>query len=260
MAEADFIVSAVTSPLYATLGQAVQLGWTVTNQGSGTATESWYDDVYISTDETFDDSDTLVTFALIDFTETPLDSGSSYTIILDTILPFTAIGDRYLLVVADALNFQEETDETNNVLAVPITLNALPTPPIVGTLSTNETIFGTLSSDDAFNPDPSREGSYSDDYILTGFTEGESLILSLGSDEFDVYLQLINADTQEIIAENDDSEIDLNSLLAFTPTAGINYIVRATSFLFGDTGNYTLQSVVDTGIQPTFTEVQFSVI
>ena len=60
----DLVVSAATAPTSATLGETVALSWTVTNQGSVTASADWYDYVYLSDDQTLDNSDTYVSQAL----------------------------------------------------------------------------------------------------------------------------------------------------------------------------------------------------
>ncbi|WP_339379282.1 CARDB domain-containing protein, partial [aff. Roholtiella sp. LEGE 12411] len=119
----DLIVDSATVPNAAVLGDTVALSWTVKNQGTGAAPSDWYDYVYISSDQTLDGSDTLVTSELIS-TQTPLTADTSYTINKNVTLPSTAIGDRYLLFVADRNNQQSETDETNNIQAVAITLKA----------------------------------------------------------------------------------------------------------------------------------------
>ncbi|MBD2016781.1 peptidase S8 [Microcoleus sp. FACHB-53] len=56
---------------------------------------------------------------------------------------------------------------------------------------------------------------------------------------FDAYLQVVNADTGQIVAFNDDAK-GRNSQLAFIVESGVDYIVRATSYGASVTGNYTL--------------------
>ena len=102
----------------------------------------------------------------------------------------------------------------------------------------NGTVNGNLNTNDVINP--TRSGRYSDDYQLIDFTVGKLVTLYLSSPSFDTYLQLINIDTGQVIAEDDDSGIGYNSLLRFTPIEGINYIVRATSFSGGTTGTYNV--------------------
>ncbi len=119
----DLVVSAATTPASAALGETVALSWTVTNQGNGTASADWYDYVYISDDQVLDNSDTYVTNRSAG-NDTPLAVGASYTVNQNVTLPNTATGSRYLLFVADRNNNQGETNETNNVQAVAINLNA----------------------------------------------------------------------------------------------------------------------------------------
>ncbi|WP_162052193.1 CARDB domain-containing protein [Gloeothece verrucosa] len=123
ISSSDLIVESATAPNSAILGNTVQLTWTVKNQGTGEAPQDWYDYVYISSNQTFDSSDILVTSELIS-TQTPLLSGANYTITKNVVLPSTAIGDHYLLFVTDRLSNQGETNENNNTLALPISLSA----------------------------------------------------------------------------------------------------------------------------------------
>ncbi|WP_422665759.1 CARDB domain-containing protein (plasmid) [Anabaena sp. PCC 7938] len=102
----------------------------------------------------------------------------------------------------------------------------------------NGIVVGNLSTTDTINP--TRSGRYSDDYQLIDFTVGKLVTLNLSSPNFDTYLQLINIDTGQVIAQDDNSGTGNNSLLRFTPIEGINYIVRSTSYSSGRTGTYSL--------------------
>ncbi|WP_039900441.1 CARDB domain-containing protein, partial [Microcystis sp. T1-4] len=118
----DLVVTEVTAPTSATLGESIEVSWTVTNQGTGTANQDWYDYVYVSTDQIYDSSDTYLTGEYIS-SQTPLAADGSYTITRNVTLPSTATGDRYLLFVADRNNNQGESNDNNNTFAVPITLD-----------------------------------------------------------------------------------------------------------------------------------------
>ncbi|MBD2463962.1 pre-peptidase C-terminal domain-containing protein [Oscillatoria sp. FACHB-1407] len=99
---------------------------------------------------------------------------------------------------------------------------------------------GSLSNTDSNNP--LLTGRFFDDYRLTGATVGQEIRIDLES-SFDNYLQLVNADTGQLIAFDDDtSEVNTNAQLIFTVAAGTNYLIRATSFTVGATGNYTLRT------------------
>jgi hypothetical protein len=160
-------------------------------------------------------------------------------------LPINVINDRSvegnetaLLTLAAASNY---TIGTNNNASVTIGDNDI---------SGNQTISGTLSNTDPNNP--ARTGSFREDYQLTGVTGGEKIRINLNA-PFDAYLQLVNESTGEVIASDDDSGEGFNSQLSFTVDNGINYLVRATSFSSGATGNYSLitTTLPTVTIQPT---------
>ncbi|NDJ23933.1 type I secretion C-terminal target domain-containing protein [Nostoc sp. B(2019)] len=121
----DLIISNATSPISAVLGETVSVSWTVKNQGTVTAIADWNDYVYISDDQIWDSSDIYFTNRPA-ADETPLAAGASYTATQDiTISNYAPLGSRYLLFVTDNSNQQGETNETNNVLAKPISLAVL---------------------------------------------------------------------------------------------------------------------------------------
>jgi hypothetical protein len=105
------------------------------------------------------------------------------------------------------------------------------------TTSSAEALSGTLDSTDPTNP--TRTDTFRDDYLLTNLVAGQSVKLNLNSTAFDAYLQVVNAATGEVIAENDNFS-GTNSQLTFTTQAGVDYIVRATSSALGSTGAYSL--------------------
>ena len=123
IAAPDLQVTAATAPTTAVLGETVALTWTVANKGTGTANSNWYDEVYLSSDQTYDFDDVYVAGEYIS-TQTPLAKDGSYTISKNFVLPNFASGNQYLLFVADGSRDQGETDETNNTKAVAISLNA----------------------------------------------------------------------------------------------------------------------------------------
>ncbi len=119
------------------------MSWTVTNSGKVTALNNWYDQVYISSDTAFDNSDIYVTEELID-AQTPLAARDNYTISQNVALPSRLLGNRYLLFVTDRDNSQGETDETNNLKAVAINL-------IAPSLNLGQTITSTIAQNKYFN-------------------------------------------------------------------------------------------------------------
>ncbi|MDZ8263045.1 CARDB domain-containing protein [Nostoc sp. ChiQUE01b] len=125
----DLVITAANAPTTAALGETISVSWTVTNLGIVSAFANWYDAVYISDDQFFDESDTYLT-DLYTGENTSLAAAGSYTATQDISIPdYGKIGDRYLLFVADAArgwgsNSQVETNEDNNVFVQAITINA----------------------------------------------------------------------------------------------------------------------------------------
>jgi len=117
------------------------------------------------------------------------------------------------------------------------------------TLTTNAPLQGTLDSTDPNNP--TRSGRFSDDYLLRGVSVGQQVQVNLNSSEFDTYLQLVNADTGQVIAFNDDGGPGFNSQLTFNVEANVDYILRTTSYGSGATGEYTLTTSAGSAIPAT---------
>lgn len=121
------------------------------------------------------------------------------------------------------------------------TLTTVAPDTVVGDITPGQSLAGDLSNADFGNP--SRTGSFSDDYRLTGISANQEVQIDLNSGQFDTYLQLVNEETGEVIGENDDIEVgNLNSQLTFTVQSGINYLVRVTSYDEAEIGNYTLSA------------------
>ncbi|MHC5598790.1 MAG: CARDB domain-containing protein [Nostoc sp.] len=143
----DLVITAANAPTTAALNETISVSWTVKNQGLVSAFANWYDLVYISDDQFFDQSDHyLITRYTGEYT--PLAVAGSYTATQDIFIPdYLGTGDRYLLFVADGGNNQGETNEDNNVFAQAITIsNDLPDLVITAanaptTAALNETIF-----------------------------------------------------------------------------------------------------------------------
>src|SRR5207244_4505060 len=117
--------SAPAAPASARLGDTIPISFTVTNQGAGQADGNWADSLYLSDTPTLDATATPV--ASIPHTGPALPTGGSYTVSQNVLVPgHTALGNRYLLFVADRGNGSIESDETNNATALPITLLGRP--------------------------------------------------------------------------------------------------------------------------------------
>lgn len=97
-------------------------------------------------------------------------------------------------------------------------------------------LSGALESSDPDNL--LRPGSFADDYLLNNLVVGKEYFLGVSSPEFDAYLQLLNDETGEVIAEINDYGDKSSAQLAFVPEVGVNYIARVTSEDSSETGNY----------------------
>jgi large repetitive protein len=117
----DLVPTNLTAPATAAHGQAINVSWTITNQGIGPAAGGWADRLLLSSNSTFDSGD--VTLVQVGHTG-GLAAGSSYTQPVNgVVIPFgTLPGDYFLIIRTDFGGVIAELNETNNDLAVPITI------------------------------------------------------------------------------------------------------------------------------------------
>ncbi|NEQ97090.1 MAG: hypothetical protein F6K30_10255 [Cyanothece sp. SIO2G6] len=147
---ADLEVVATDVPADVALNQPTQVSWTVENIGEGPAQGSWTDRVYLS------DSPTLNASA-VELQSTPIaktlgipGEANEYTQTAEILISGSTTGTKYLLFVTDDRAQQTETNESNNVRAVEITLTA---PDLKPSLSAP----GTVTSGDRLSIDWSVE-------------------------------------------------------------------------------------------------------
>lgn len=113
-------------------------------------------------------------------------------------------------------------------------------PPAGNPLQVGRSVNGSLTSADDNNP--TRIGAYKDDYALTGIASN-SVWITLGSSNFDTYLQIVDAGTGAVVATNDDrNRFTTNSGIFFRPLSGRDYLVRVTSYAVNETGSYSLSA------------------
>ncbi|MCJ8280487.1 MAG: hypothetical protein MJK14_11430, partial [Rivularia sp. ALOHA_DT_140] len=118
----NLVVESTISPTSVISGETVELSWTVNNNGDVQTSRGWYDYIYLSDDDTLDSTDTQLTGQ---WTNSPLAAGDSYTVTRNVNFGTNIdIGNQYLLFAIDRFNYQGETDETDNVKAVPIQIEA----------------------------------------------------------------------------------------------------------------------------------------
>src|SRR5262245_61978663 len=121
----DLVPTALTPPASAVAGgSAISVSYTVSNQGDGTASPSWRERIYLSTDNVFDNGDLLVPGGQFD-TTSGLAPSTSYSNMLTLSIPgTTAPGSYFLIIYTDFNNSVAESDDStaSNTLAAAITI------------------------------------------------------------------------------------------------------------------------------------------
>ena len=111
--DVDLIITSVTGPASASLGDPISVTTTVKNQGSGES-GGFYTSLYLSTDAIINTSDR----ALTTFYVSPLAAGALRTYTIKTNIPTsTPPGNYYVGAIADTGNRVGESNENNNALA-----------------------------------------------------------------------------------------------------------------------------------------------
>lgn len=83
---------------------------------------------------------------------------------------------------------------------------------------------------------------YYDMYQLTNLNFGYATTVNVGSNNFDTLVYIYNADTNQIVAWDDDSGLGSNSSVTFTPAPGDqnSYYAIVTSASWNSTGAYNI--------------------
>ena len=103
-------------------------------------------------------------------------------------------------------------------------------------------LLGSLEDDELDNL-----GNLTDFYELTDLNVGDTVTVNLSSEDFDTYLFLLDANSEDYLDENDDTDDFLSSELSFTVEEGRNYWVEVTSYDGASTGDYVLTVLVSDG-------------
>jgi hypothetical protein len=125
----DLVVTRVSAPTNAVEGQSMNISWTVVNDGNNvTSSDYWYDGIYLSTNATFNVSESTLIGTYGYFGGLGLTS--SYTQNVGVTIPTTLFpASYYLFVVADVGNAVYELNKSNNVLAATNLVTIQPVPP-----------------------------------------------------------------------------------------------------------------------------------
>jgi hypothetical protein len=173
------VSAAMAQAKYSDLELTLSMNCTVSNVGQDTAHGSsmqfWYDSFYLSDNPTLESGVDRWLGSTWVADKLPLTSGDSYTDRMSVDLTDITAGNYYLLVEVDTYNNQVETDKTNNVFAVPVTI---PDTPILGT-SKAERLTGTDQDDTLIGlqgRDTLTGGAGSDRFVYTSIVDGVDVI------------------------------------------------------------------------------------
>ncbi|HEY9881414.1 MAG TPA: S8 family peptidase [Leptolyngbyaceae cyanobacterium] len=178
----------------------------------------------------------------------------------DAIAQFTAATDSTLVEITPSVQFLSQ-DPTTGSLAIgtqasdisqedvitgvanaqPLVLN------LNQTLDVSKTFQDQLDTSDSLNP--TRPRRYKDDYLFTAPELGK-LQLDLISEDFNTYLQIIDANTGKVLLKNDNFNGKTDAHLSFDVQAGSTFIIRATSAYAFETGSYSLKTYLATDSDP----------
>jgi PKD repeat protein len=110
-----------TAPSAGMPGDYLDFSYTITNRGSSTVEGGYYDQVVLSEDRQWDDTDHV----LSDRERVlPVTAGASYGYSRSAKLPDWDLGDYFLILRSDVWDDAPEVNEENNTLVLPITLGA----------------------------------------------------------------------------------------------------------------------------------------
>ena len=123
-----------------TAGEITSISWTVKNTGTCPSEQipfymknwngytlvegeylstPWKDRIYLSNDAVLDNNDTQLLYVNHNMVLNP---NSTYSVEQTITLPYSAVGSRYLLCVSDADQLTFDNNRTDNVIAVPVTV------------------------------------------------------------------------------------------------------------------------------------------
>jgi len=108
----DLVITEITAPTSAIVGDPLTISWKVANQGANPASGVMSGAVYLSTDTIWDVDDELVSTVQGHINMAP---ATEITRSISSSVPGVPLGDYYVLVRTDILNNIYESNDTNNV-------------------------------------------------------------------------------------------------------------------------------------------------
>ncbi|NND71885.1 MAG: T9SS type A sorting domain-containing protein [Rhodothermales bacterium] len=117
----DLAVSSIQAPASAASGQRVSVSLSVRNDGSGaTLSNGWTDRIYLSGDQVFQDERDILLGEVIHGQKQP--GNSTYSINPDLMIPHGISGEYNILVVVDADSLEWDSNLSNNMASVPVSI------------------------------------------------------------------------------------------------------------------------------------------
>ncbi len=146
----DLEVTSVTAPAKATGGDNISVSWTVKNFATGVAQPiGWEDTVYLTNEPSnpLDPNAVTMTLGTVEH-DAALNPGDSYSSSLNVELSPSAVG-QYIVVYTDApkpnvntpYNVVDESNETNNLKAIPSVVTPIPADLVVTNVSIPQTNY-----------------------------------------------------------------------------------------------------------------------
>ncbi len=124
----DLQVGGITAPATAIIGRTATVSFTVNNSGDGEARGSWYDRVYLSTDQTLQPASDIALSPTVPHSLAVPAGGGSYTVSQEFNIPDRA-GTYYVLVRADDGGALDEGSGEGNNVGVSVGTVIVQTPP-----------------------------------------------------------------------------------------------------------------------------------
>ena len=214
--EVDLIVTSVSGPTSAGLGEQIAVTATVKNQGSGDS-GGFYTSIYLSADPMINTSDRAITT----FYVSPLAAGAQRTYTVKPVIPNTlAPGSYYLGAIADTGKQVGESNENNNSLAG----NQ------ISIVSKVDLIITSISGPSSASPDQQ-----------VAFTV---TVKNQGSAEAGQFYVTVYLSTDQIITK-DDIEIRSGFVPALAAGGQQTLTINSTIFASVAQGSYYIEAIVD---------------
>ena len=135
----DLVPTSVTAPTAGVSGQSIQVVYSVTNRGNGPALPGWYDQLYLSTNATWESTDYPLGYR---YQNQAVTNGSSYTVTNTVTLAQWPGGTYYLILKVDDYDYVFESNEFNNRASpVLITLTVPDLAPVSFVAASNIVVF-----------------------------------------------------------------------------------------------------------------------